>query len=301
VHIAFATTTPDVIGASDRDRALHEGAFERAGITLDHCVWWDERVPWQEYDLVVIGFPWDYVTRLEEFRGWLRRMDALGTLRNPASVVEWGLYQRYAAELGAHGVPVIPTRVASSSEEFVDAVGSREGEIVVKPVVSAGSRNTGRFSVRDPRALALAERILVEGIAVQVQPAVASVAANAELSTVLFNGVASHSFRKGALLARGEGHLGGRLRREDLAGAAEHETAPGGGGHRRGPLPRGVGALRHRLASAVARVDLVTLDDGRVAALEVELAEPSFFLPVDPRRPLRPAHVATAGRHHGSS
>ncbi|HZM57543.1 MAG TPA: hypothetical protein VFC03_21210 [Acidimicrobiales bacterium] len=301
MHIAFATTTPDVIGASDRDRALHEGAFERAGITLDHCVWWDERVPWQEYDLVVIGFPWDYVTRLEEFRGWLRRMDALGTLRNPASVVEWGLYQRYAAELGAHGVPVIPTRVASSSEEFVDAVGSREGEIVVKPVVSAGSRNTGRFSVRDPRALALAERILVEGIAVQVQPAVASVAANAELSTVLFNGVASHSFRKGALLARGEGHLGGAY--DERISPEPPSTKQRQVVEATAEVLSHVVSERFGTASPLlyARVDLVTLDDGPVAALEVELAEPSFFLPVDPRRPLRPAHVATAGRHHGSS
>jgi hypothetical protein len=33
-----------------------------------------------------------------------------------------------------------------------------------------------------------------------------------------------------------------------------------------------------------SRVDLVTLDDGQAAVLEVELAEPSFFLWVDPGR-----------------
>ena len=46
-----------------------------------------------------------------------------------------------------------------------------------------------------------------------------------------------------------------------------------------------------------ARVDLVTLGDGREAVLEIGLAEPSFFLSVDPaaadrfrrRRPRSPA------------
>ena len=36
-----------------------------------------------------------------------------------------------------------------------------------------------------------------------------------------------------------------------------------------------------------ARVDAVTADDGRIEVLEVELAEPSFFLPPHRRRPGR--------------
>jgi hypothetical protein len=57
VRIAFATTTPEALGHADADRPLHEEAFARAGIALDHGVWWDPDVHWDRYDLVVIRSP----------------------------------------------------------------------------------------------------------------------------------------------------------------------------------------------------------------------------------------------------
>ena len=70
------------------------------------------------YDLVVIRSPWDYVPRLSEYRRWLEAMDQLGTLRNPAAVVEWNIDKRYLLELGGAGVPVIPTRIATSEQDL---------------------------------------------------------------------------------------------------------------------------------------------------------------------------------------
>jgi hypothetical protein len=45
-----------------------------------------------------------------------------------------------------------------------------------------------------------------------------------------------------------------------------------------------VAAERFHISSPLlyARIDLVTLDDGRDVVLEVELAEPTFFLTMDP-------------------
>jgi hypothetical protein len=108
------------------------------------------------------------------------------------------------------------------------------------------------------------------------------VAANGELSTVLFNGVASHSFRKGALLARGGGHLGGAY--DERISPEPPSTKQRQVVEATAEVLSHVVSERFGTASPLlyARVDLVTLDDGRVAALEVELAEPSFFLPVDP-------------------
>jgi hypothetical protein len=282
VRVAFATTTEEILDGGDTDRVLHDAAFARAGIGLDHCVWWDSSVAWDAYDLIVIRSPWDYVERFEEFLAWLLRLDPLGTLRNPAGLVAWNLDKRYLAELAAGGVPVIPTRFVTSREELLTAVGSASGEIVVKPVVSAGSRMTGRFRADDPRATTLGERILDRGLTVMVQPAVRSVATEGETSAVLFDGVVSHSFRKGPILDLGGGLLGDRyleqveprsmsLHQQEVVAAAWQWVAA--------EAERRFGATPPVL---YARVDLVTLDDGTDVVLEIELAEPSFFLDIDP-------------------
>jgi hypothetical protein len=282
VRVAFATTTPEVLAGADLDRAFHDRAFARAKMALDHPVWWDPDVEWERYDLVVIRSPWDYLERLGEFRAWLGRLDGLGTLHNPAALVQWNLDKRYLLELGARGVPVIPTQVANSETEVVDLLGSAHGEVVVKPSVSAGGWNTGRFGAGDERAVALAGRILADGAEVVIQPSVGSVATVGEWGAVLFDGVVSHSFARAAVLGPDGSHLG-----------ADHldRVTPG-------PLDDGQrGVVEETMAMVVqlgverfgltgpplyARVDLVALDDGRAAVLEVELAEPSFFLSVDP-------------------
>jgi glutathione synthase/RimK-type ligase-like ATP-grasp enzyme len=287
VRIAFATTTPDLLKDEDVDRELHDVAFAKAGIDLEHRVWFDPTVPWSEYDLVVIRSPWDYVERLVEFREWLRAVDVHGILRNPASIVEWNLDKRYLLELHAEGLPVIPTQIISTIEEASRVLDGSAGQVVVKPVVSAGSRNTGRFAYEDPRALALAERILAEGFDVMVQPCVDSVAEAGETSAVLFNGLISHSFRKGAILALGGGFLGGGYT-EQIA-SAPLTAEQGGIVERVAEFISDIAAKDHDLRCPLlyARIDLVRLDDGRDVVLEVELAEPSFFLSVDPDAPGR--------------
>jgi glutathione synthase/RimK-type ligase-like ATP-grasp enzyme len=280
--VAFATTTPEVLDGADLDRTFHDPAFSRAGMTLDHQVWWVPDVEWERYDLVVIRSPWDYLERLGEFRRWLARLEGLGTLHNPAALVRWNLDKRYLLELELRGVPVIPTRVATSEMEVAGLLGWVHGEVVVKPTVSAGGRNTGRFAAGDERAGALARRILAQGGQAMIQPCIGSVATEGEFGAVLFDGVISHSFARGPILGPDGSHLG-----------ADHldRVAPKPLDHRQQGLVEQatvavaqLGAERFGLTRPplYARVDLVTLDDGRPAVLEVELAEPSFFLSVEP-------------------
>jgi hypothetical protein len=279
VRIAFATTVPQVVGSDDIDRPLHEAAFDRAGMELHHCVWWEPAVLWDRFDLVVIRSPWDYVTRIAEYRRWLASMDVLGTLRNHAALVVWNLDKRYLFELASAGVPVIPTRIASSHGELVESLAT-EGEVVVKPVVSAGSSDTGRFTGADTNAMELGRRILGKGTPVMVQPAVSSVSTEGEVSAVLFSGRLSHSFRKGPMLALGGGPLDGydRLERVDLTPEQDRTV----GLAVEAITEIAAEALGMREPPLYARVDLVRLDDGRDAVLEVELNEPSFFLSTDP-------------------
>ncbi len=281
MRIAFATAGPDVVGDDDVDRPMHEAAFARAGLDLDHCLWSDPSVSWGQYDLVVIRSVWDYVPRIDHYRRWLSSMDLLGTLRNPAPLVSWNLDKRYLVRLDAAGVPVIPTRVALSTDELVDCLSSADHEVVVKPVVSAGSVDTGRFSGRDPNAAELGRRILRNGTPVIVQPAVPSVATEGEISAVLFGGRLSHAFRKGPMLALGGGVLDGYEGLEAVALTAAQA----------GVVRTTIAALNKIAAAELgvvlpplyARVDLVRTEDERDVVLEVELNEPSFFLHTDPR------------------
>ena len=280
--MAFATAPPEYVGHADTDRHHHEVACAALGIDLDYCVWSDPDVTWDDYDMVVVRSTWNYLDYLDEFTAWLDRVDALGHLHNPAPVIFWNLDKRYLLQLAATGVPVIPTTVCSTPEEVRLALGGIGGEAVVKPVVSAGSRLTGRFAMGDPAATRLAHEILDEGTPVFVQPAVGSVATEGEVSTLVFAGVVSHSVRKGPLLALGGGLVGGTY---------SERLAP----ERLTPSQRQVvGAASAAVTRLVvdhfgvdepllyARIDVVKLDDGTDAVLEVELAEPAFFLETDP-------------------
>jgi hypothetical protein len=281
-RVAFATAPSEYLGHADTDRPLHECSCAALGIDLEYRVWSDPAVAWGDYDLVIVRSTWDYLERLDDFTAWLDRMGALGSLHNPAPVICWNLDKRYLFDLDTAGVPVIPTTMCSTAEEAVAALGDLEGEVVVKPVGSAGSRLTGRFAVGDPAAARLAHEILYEGTDVLVQPAVASVASEGEVSTLVFGGVVSHSVRKGPLLALGGGLVGGsyseRLTPEILTSSQRDVVNAASAAVTRLVIDRFV--VDEPLL--YARFDMVTLDDGPDVVLEVELAEPAFFLKMDP-------------------
>lgn len=287
-RVAFVTTTDTAVLHDDVDLPLQIDAFAAAGIDLVGVPWEDDRADWGSFDLVIMRSAWNYVDRLEQFRGWLAVRRGLPTLHNPVGLIEWNMDKRYLGELASMGVAVVPTRYAASSAELVDAVAAAGAEqIIVKPTISAGSRLTGRFGRGSSGAVALGERILAAGFGVMVQPFAGSVDAVGEIGTVCFDGEISHSFRKGPLLGDEGALRGGRYREEITAGlltGAERELVL--------TAQRAVTSIARDRAwidgdLLYGRYDLVTLDDGSPALLEAELFEPCFFLMVDPTSPRR--------------
>lgn len=280
VQVVFVTGDPNRMLVEDLDVAAHRAAFAERACPLEFRSWTDPTTDWGAFDLVVIRSPWDYTAHVADFSAWLDSVAGLPTLHNPAGIIRWNLNKAYLLELAAAGVPVVPTIVASD-EAAVSAALRDVGadEVIVKPAVSAGSRHTGWFSATDPAAVALARRILAEGVEVLVEPCIASVASIGETSAVVFDGEVSHAFRKGPILERGGGLRGGSYREEvaptvltaaqrsvlDAATRAVAEISVASGW-----LSPGVPLL-------YGRYDLVELDDGSVALLEAELFEPAFF------------------------
>jgi hypothetical protein len=289
-RVAFVTTLDTAILHDDFDLRFHVEAFAMAGIDLTHAAWEDETIRWDEFDLVVVRSPWNYVDRLGEFRRWLQRRRSLTTMHNPAELLEWNLDKRYLAELASVGVRVVPTSYASNSAELRAALEEVSApQLIVKPSISAGSRLTGRYANDSPAAMELGRRILDAGFTVMVQPFAASVDAVGEIGTVMIDGSISHSFRKGPLLDD-EGALRGGEYREEITAAelsvaeqslvVEVNTAVEN-------IVRDRGWIAPDSRLLYARYDLVTLDDGSPALLEAELFEPSLFLMVDPNSPAR--------------
>ena len=280
MRVAFVTTDDPIVTTEDVDRPAHERAFDAAGIDLEYRSW-TQQADWEAYDLVVIRSPWDYPERTTAFLAWLDSVEHLPTLMNPAPLIRWNLDKRYLAELGHAGVPVVPTGFADSIHRvdvlLADRVG---GEVVVKPTVSAGSRNTGRFVADDPAARALAQQILELGGTVMIQPAVASVAEHGEVGVIVFDGQVSHAIVKAPILDVGGTLLGGSY--QEAITATEPTTAQLEATMAAVDLVASVATHMRWLNEGepllYGRYDLVRLDDGTEALLEAELFEPSFFL-----------------------
>ena len=135
--------------------------------------------------------------------------------------------------------------------------------------MSAGSLDTTRVAPGDAaESRRRVEAIVASGRTAMVQPYLHGVDELGETALIYYDGHFSHALRKAALLTAGSGEATGSSRRrtwrrasraeERAAAARVIEAIPGGP-----PL--------------YARVDLLPSDDGPLL-LELELAEPSFFL-----------------------
>jgi hypothetical protein len=273
---------PDVLLAScaaaiglDDDEPLLLAALADAGLNAAVADWADPSVDWATAGIVVVRSTWDYAPRRDEFLAWARRVEAVTRLLNRPDVLAWNTDKRYLHDLADAGLPVVPTAWAESRDTVLPALDRWPGDVVVKPVVSAGARDTARFAPGErAAALALAERILAGGRAVMVQPYLARLETEGETGLVYLDGEFSHAFGKGALLAGGP--LG------DGLFAAEAITAREATAEQRSAADAVVGYAARR-AGAVplyARVDLVPREDGTPQVLELELTEPSLFLTV---------------------
>ena len=265
-------TCADLPGG-DPDDILAVHALADLGVRARFAVWDD---PDADFSVpTVVRSTWDYATRREEFLAWAR---SVPVLHNPADVLTWNSDKTYLDELAAAGLPVVPSRTVVPGDADlagrVEAAAATTGEVVVKPTVSAGSKDTVRHS--SPRAAVThAGELLAAGRAVLLQPYLPTVDTDGETGVVAIDGTVSHAFRKGALL---------RPDADPAAGLfAEEEIAPREADEQQLRLAERVLAhVTSRFATATpllyARVDMLPGPDGAPLLLELELTEPSLFL-----------------------
>jgi hypothetical protein len=275
MRIAIATCSA-VPPQFDDDARLIE-ALEARGASADRVVWDDPEVGWDEFDLVVVRSTWDYPRKHRAFVAWA---DAVGErLRNPPALVRWNADKHHLADLVSAGIPTVPTHFVEPDDEAPRL----QGEVVVKPTVSAGGRDTGRFCpAAHGEAADLVARLQAEGRAAMVQPYIGSVDDDGETALVFIAGQFSHAARKRAVLRPDEI----APTRDDEIGGAEvmydpDIVRPGRASDRDIAVgARAIAYLRERFGGEplYARVDLVTGRDGEPLLLELEAVEPNLLL-----------------------
>ena len=265
-----------------RDDERLVGLLAERGVETVNPPWDDPSVDWHSYDLVVARTPWDYTSRLEEFLDWA---DGVGErLENPPAVIRWNSDKRYLADLRDDGLPVVETTYVAPGEQ-PPPIGA---EVVIKPSVSGGARDTGRFGPGSADAgRALVERICARGGTAMIQPYLASVEASGETAVIMIGGEHSHVLRKGALLSPDEV---APVREGDALGVAEVMYDPdlvvaGSADQAELALAERILAAVHARFGAdplIARVDMLRDGEGEPVLLELEAIEPNLYFEQSP-------------------
>lgn len=244
------------------------GAFQGEGLSAIPVIWTDKTVDWEFFDAVVVRTPWDYHLKLHDFEQTVQRIEASGIpLWNPASILLWNARKGYLDDLEAKGVPCIPSAwMPAGSAPLLRAMADQHGwtEVVVKPEISGGGRDTWRAKREDLEQVEEELAPKLRRAAFFMQPFVPEIETNGEISLVFFSGDFSHAVRK--MPAKG-----GFLVHEKHGGHVDKLRADA-------DLIRWANGVLYFVDSPLlyARVDLVETPNGPVL-VELEVLEPELF------------------------
>lgn len=151
---------------------------------------------------------------------------------------------------------------------------------MLKPSVSAGSQDTGRYDLADPEhrdlARAHVRRLSTAGRTTMVQPYLSAVDSEGETALLFLAGpdglAYSHAIRKGPMLTGPDLGPDGLYKAEEISSRAARPEQLAVAERTLAAVPGGPRRLLY------ARVDLIPGPDGDPVLVELELTEPSLFI-----------------------
>lgn len=276
-YLACETTLPGAVhrrvDAFEHDRTMTAltDAFAPHGDAVE-AIAWDAPARWSAFDAVVIGTTWDYWDRPAQFLARLRDIESETQLFNGTAVVAWNSDKRYLRDLEERGILIPPTVFLDVADERAvmgafDELSIGEGDLVIKRRIGAGAAGQHRLR-RGAPIPPMPEPMLA-------QPFLSSIVGEGELSFVFIDGALSHALRKRAKVDdyRVQSAFGGRQEAitpdaRDVASAQKVLRA----------MPvRPSSRAEVGAAPLYARVDMVRLDGGALALMELEVIEPYLY------------------------
>ena len=256
------------INVSNEDDLLINYLHDK-GLIITKEIWNDSAVKWEDYDVAIIKSPWDYFDHISDFYAWLQHMESLNIrLLNPVDTLKWNADKRYLNDIKSAGLNITPTEFLSSSSELeLSSYFSTYDceQIIVKPAVSGGSKNTFKLTKDNFESNLPLIKQLIEKETFIVQPFLKEIETDGEMSFLFFGGKFSHAVLKKA-----------------ASGDFRVQATFGGTVHPQNPSPDIIlkaKAYVNQFAKdcLYARVDTATIN-GELVLMELELIEPFLFL-----------------------
>jgi len=256
------------INVSNEDDLLINYLHDK-GLIITKEIWNDSAVKWEDYDVAIIKSPWDYFDHISDFYAWLQHMESLNIrLLNPVDTLKWNADKRYLNDIKSAGLNITPTEFLSSSSELeLSSYFSTYDceQIIVKPAVSGGSKNTFKLTKDNFESNLPLIKQLIEKETFIVQPFLKEIETDGEMSFLFFGGKFSHAVLKKA-----------------AAGDFRVQATFGGTVHPQNPSPDIIlkaKAYVNQFAKdcLYARVDTATINE-ELVLMELELIEPFLFL-----------------------
>lgn len=239
----------------------------KKGLALTPVIWTDSHIDWTAFDLVILKSPWDYHEKIQTFTNWLDRLKKLNIkVLNPVDKVKWDSHKTYLKDIGDAGFAVIASKYLPKGDSVDESLFTHfnSDELVVKPCVSAGAKNT---IILNKENIAEKSKKIATLLAKEdyiVQPFVKEIK-EGEWSFVFFNGKYSHCILKKAKQGdfRVQHYLGGSISHPEPKIKHVKQAA----------------SFVETFASGTlyARVDGVLINDD-FHLMELELIEPYLFL-----------------------
>ncbi|HET7042692.1 MAG TPA: hypothetical protein VFI13_11755 [Gemmatimonadales bacterium] len=282
-RIAFATSRA-LKELTDDDRLAAE-ALRRRGVAVVPAVWNDPKVDWAAFDRVIVRSPWDYHLHAADFLAWFSTLDRAGVpVDNPTPVLRWNLDKVYLQWIEERGGSVIPTEfVPKGGTVDIAEVLRRRGwsRGVVKPTISASAANTWIVSPGTAPEDARKAAPLLARSGLMIQPFLAEIATEGEISMLFYGGKYSHAVRKRP--------ASGDFRVQVEHGGSVEPATPAAETVRE--AQRIVDLRGDELL--YARVDGVVVGD-EFQLMEFEVLEPQLFFPFHPQAAERFAEAVAA-------
>ena len=278
----IALVTTQAARGHDHDLDILTAALDVADQKWQIVNWDDASIDWSQFSIAVLRSTWDYYARLNEFVAWVDRVSTQTQLQNPAEIVRWNVDKRYLQELSANSIPVMETTFVAQPSDITPELIAQD--VIIKPVVSAGSNNTARHRSDAVAARAQLDHILANGGVAMLQPYSPTIDSVGETGLVFLSGEFSHAFGKDAVFGEAEQvHNGVHVQEVITARVAKADE-----------LALGDAIIKFLvnkfgITPLYVRVDMVTNIDGVPEIMEVELTEPSLYLHLDADSPERAA------------
>ncbi len=256
------------MAVANEDDALIEFLTSK-GLALEKVIWNDPLVDWERYDVVIIKSPWDYFNLIKDFYAWLEKLKRMSIkVLNPIDTLIWNADKHYLNDIAEKGLNVTPSIfITKGSPVQLNPYFAQLNtqQLIVKPVVSGGSKNTFKVTTENVNEVnkQLDQLVLTEDFI--IQPFLAEIEEVGEWSLIFFGGEFSHALLKKA--------KAGDFRVQSTFGGTVHPQDP----------PKDVLAKAQEYVDQFAKDCLYARVDGAIVngdfiLMELELIEPFLFL-----------------------